>query len=223
MRRKVQSGFTLIEVVIALVLLAMMLGMAWSGLSFVLRGWDAGADAGHRTADQRLAQNFLRRELMELFPMRWKDAMMLKFAFQGDANALKFVSSRPAGLSAGGLALVGLAVEPDGPKKRNLVMRRALPDADAKDFGPLDKAEGVVLYPDIDSITFDYFGAESDLAEPKWHREWTFAQRIPDLVRLKVKTSNGEEQPEFIAKIVLGQEAGCLESSFQRTCRPRVP
>jgi len=222
MKRRAQSGFTLIEVVVALALLAAMLGMAWQGLSFVLRGWDTGAEAGHRTADQRLAQNFLRRELMELFPMRWKDPMMLKFAFQGERNTLKFVSSRPAGLSAGGLALVGLAVEPDGPRRKNLVMRRALPDKEAKDFAPLEKAEGVILYPDIDSVTFDYFGAESDLADPRWSAEWTYANRIPVLVRLKVKATDGTEQPEFIARIVLGQEAGCLESSFQRTCMPRT-
>ncbi len=221
MRRAAQSGFTLLEVVLAMLLLAGLLAMAWGGLTFVVRGWDAGAVTGQRTADNRLAQNFLRRELMELFPMRWKDAATVKFAFEGDARRMRFVSSRPAGLATGGLALVGLEVQSDPPRKKNLVMRRALPDEAARDFGPLDKAEPTILFADIDSVEFAYFGGESDLAEPQWTTAWTFPNRIPQLVRLRVKSAAGTELPEFIARVVLGEVASCLESTFQSQCRPR--
>ena len=86
-----------------------------------------------------LAQNFLRRELAEVFPMRWKDPTKLRVAFEGDARSLRFVSTRAAGASSGGLALVGLEVEPAAdPRENNLVMRRAMPDDKAQDFGPLE-------------------------------------------------------------------------------------
>jgi len=108
--RRAQAGFTLLEVIIAMALLAAMLGMAWGGLSFALRGWDTGDSKGRRAVDLQLAQNFLRRELAEVFPMRWKDPAKLRVAFEGDSKSLRFVSTRAAGASAGGLALVGLEV-----------------------------------------------------------------------------------------------------------------
>ncbi|QJR16476.1 prepilin-type N-terminal cleavage/methylation domain-containing protein [Usitatibacter palustris] len=218
-----QKGFTLLEMVIAMVLLAAMLSMAWGGLSFALKAWDIGEEKGHRTADWRLTQNFLRRELSELFPMRFKDATTLKFAFDGQPRRLRFVSSRPAGLAAGGLSLVGLEVESAAGGEGRFIMRRAQPDDDAVDFAPLDKAEPTVLLKGVDSIEFSYFGGENDLTEPKWTGEWTFPGRIPQLVRMVVKDRDGQVQGDFIARTFLAEEAGCLENAFQRGCRPRRP
>jgi general secretion pathway protein J len=216
-------GFTLLEMVIALVLLAAMLGLAWSGLGFALRGWDTGEAKGRRTVDLQLAQNFLRRELAEVFPMRWKDPVTLRLAFEGDARHMRFVSTRAAGASTGGLALVGLAVEPGAdPRQRNLVMRRALSDDSANDFSLVDAAEQTVLIADVDAASFAYFGAENDFVEPRWVDEWTFKGRIPQLVRLRMKTGDGTELPEIVARVMLGEEAGCLENQLQRVCRPRA-
>jgi len=212
--RRAQAGFTLIEIVIAMALLAAMLAMAWSGVAFALRSWDAGANHGHRTADVRLAQNFLRRELSELFPMRFKDPMTLKFALEAAPDHLRFVSTRPAGLSTGGLSLVSLAVESGEGRRRNLVMRRAQPDDAAKDFTPLDGAEGTILFADVDSVAFSYFGSSNDLEQPKWWDEW--------MIRVRFTTPDGA-QPEMVVRVMLSEEAGCLENSFQRNCRPRRP
>jgi hypothetical protein len=42
-------------------------------------------------------------------------------------------------------------------------------------------------------------------------------------VRLRVRTTDGTALPEMVVRIALGEEAGCLENSFQRLCRPRRP
>lgn len=220
MRRRSQSGFTLIELVIAAALLGVMMVLLYSGLTFAFRSWDAGELAGRREADRRLGENFLRRELTELFPMRWKDPMSLRFAFDGEPQQFRFVSSRPPEVAMGGLSLVGLAVEPGPGRTRNLVMRRAMPDDAAKDFGPLEKAQGTVLLDDVDSVTFSYFGAENDFVDPHWSDTWTTA-RIPQLVRLVIRNSDGTELPPLTFRLALGAEAGCLENSFQRVCQPR--
>src|SRR5205085_5083208 len=132
---------------VALALLGAMLLLLYSGLSFGLRGWDAADANGRRTADRRIAENFLRRELGELFPMRWKDPMTLKFAFEGKKDGMRFVSVRPAGISVTGLSLVGISIEQDSAKRtRNLVMRRAPPGDEQKDFGPLANGEATILF-----------------------------------------------------------------------------
>ena len=215
-------GFTLIEMVVALALLGTMMLLMYSGLTFGLRGWDAADTNGRRTADRRIAENFLRREIGETFPMRFKDPMTLKVAFEGKENRLRFVSSRPAGISAFGLSLVGLEIETDDIKRtRNLVMRRAMPDDEAKDFAPLDKGERTVLFEGVDAVVFEYFGSENDFTDPKWVEAWDFAGRVPQLIRIRIRTADGGSLPEMVVRLMLSEEAGCLESAFQRVCRPR--
>ena len=217
-------GFTLIEVLVAMVLLATIMLLMYSGLSFSLRSWDATDINGRRTADRRLGENFLRRELSELFPMRWKDATQVKVAFEGGTERLRFVSQRPAGLQAGGLSLVGIEVEENREKHtRDVVMMRAMPDDEAKDFGPLDKGERHLVFAGVERVEFGYFGSENEFADPKWHDTWDFAGRIPELVRMRVRAADGSVLPEMVVRVVLGEEAGCLENSFQRLCRPRRP
>ena len=222
MRRRAR-GFTLIEMVVALALLGTMMLLMYSGLTFGLRGWDAADTNGRRTADRRIAENFLRREISETFPMRFKDPMTLKVAFEGKENRLRFASSRPAGISASGLSLVGIEVEAadDVKRTRNLVMRRAMPDDDAKDFAPLDKAERTVLFEGVDGVVFEYFGSENDFTDPKWEGTWDYAGRVPQLIRIRIRTADGGSLPEMVMRLMLGEEAGCLESAFQRVCRPR--
>lgn len=224
MRARGQGGFTLIELVVAMVVLGAMMVLLYSGLTFALRSWDAGDANGRRTADRRLGENFLRRDVAEIFPMRWKDPGALRYAFDGAKDALHFVSSRPAGVSQGGLALVAVRVE-DDPKdrSRNLVMRRSLADPDAADFTSLDQAEPSILVADVDSVAFSYFGSENDFTEPKWSDAWTFPNRMPYLVRARIRTSDGAFLPDMVVRLMVGEEAGCFESAMQRYCRPRRP
>ena len=110
--KRAQAGFTLVELVVAMVLLGAMLLLMYGGLNFAARGWDAGDASGRRIADRRVGENFLRRELSELFPMRWKDPTRVLVAFDGAQDHLRFVSSRPDGFSLGGLAIATAFARP---------------------------------------------------------------------------------------------------------------
>jgi hypothetical protein len=150
--------------------------------------------------------------------------MQVKMAFEGGTDRLRFVSARPPGIQMGGLSLVGVeALDNREKRTRDVVMFRAMPDDAATDFGPLEKAESHLLFAGVDRLEFGYFGSENEFAEPKWHDTWTFAGRVPELVRLRVRASDGSMLPEMVVRLALGAEAGCLENSFQRLCRPRRP
>lgn len=221
MRARGQRGFTLIEVVLAMVLLGAIMLMIYNGLSFALRSWDAADTNGRRVADRRLAENFLRRELTELFPMRFKDPLQLKMAFEGGADRIRFVSARPPGIQMGGLSLVSVELRDDRERRtRDLVMFRAMPDDEAKDFGPLEKAESHLLLAGVERVEFAYFGSENEFVEPKWYDTWQYP-KVPNLVRMRVRAADGTALPEVVVRVALGEEAGCLENSFQRLCRPR--
>jgi general secretion pathway protein J len=223
---KRQAGFTLIEIVVAMVILGAMLLLLYSALNFSVRSWDAGDASGRRIADRRVGENFLRREISELFPFRWKEsaaAPVLRFAFEGERDHLRFVSSRPAGITQGGLSLVGVELQAEAPpsRRKDLVMRRAMPDDDLKSFAPLDAAQPTVLIQGVDAVSFEYFGAENDFTQPQWTDSWRFPARIPEMIRVHIQAEDGP-QPEMILRVTLGEEAGCLENAFQRNCRPRI-
>jgi general secretion pathway protein J len=223
MRSCAERGFTLIELVVALVLLGVMMVLLYSGITFSLRSWDAGDVNGRRAADRRIGENFLRREISETFPMRWKDPGTLRFAFDGGNQALRFVSSRPAGVAQGGLSLVGVAIEedPKHPGVHNLVMRRAVADPDAADFSALDRAEPSILVENVDSVAFTYWGNDSDFSEPRWSDQWSLPGRMPTMVRVRMKESDGSPLPDLLVKLMVSEEAGCFEAALQRGCRPR--
>jgi general secretion pathway protein J len=217
-----QRGFTLIEMVVAMALLGTMMLLIYAGLSFGMRSWDAAETHGGRIADRRIAENFLRREIAETFPMRWKDPLVLRVAFEGTPGAMRFVSTRAAGITVSGLSLVGLEVEQDSERRtRNLVMSRARADSEAQDFAPLQQGERTVLIEGVDAVGFAYYGAENDFTDPGWVDAWEYQGRIPQLVRLSIRLDDGTLLPDMVVKVRLGEEAGCLENSFQRVCRPR--
>jgi len=221
MRLPRQAGFTLIEVTMALMLLAVMLSMLFAGLRTAARAWDAGSARGDRADQLALATTFLRRELSAAFPWRFKDSTLVRRAFEGDSESVRFVSMRPAELDGGGLAFVSFAFERgSGREPGRLVMRRALAVAAEPDFTPLDAAKSFVLLEDVESVRFGYYGSETDAQPLEWFDRWKFPQRLPTHVRLSARLASGE-LPDLVVAMRIAEESGCIEASFQRNCVPR--
>jgi general secretion pathway protein J len=220
--RRVAAGFTLLETVVALTLLAVMLGMLFAGLRTGIRAWDAGSGRGDRSDQVLLTWSFVRKELTAAFPWRLKDPLAVRLAFKGERERVRFVSMRPAEIGGGGLAFVSFEFEPPRGAERTgrLVMRRAFAAAESGDFAPVDAAEKFSLLDGVSAVRFEYFGAENDTTPPSWSDKWDYTQRMPSHVRLEAKL--GEEKlPDMVVALRIGEEAGCYESSFQRVCVPR--
>lgn len=214
-------GFTLVEVTLALTLLAVMLAMLFAGLRLAARAWDSGSARSDRADQLALTTGFLRRELALAFPWRFRDASAVRLAFNGSASDVKFVSMRPADLGGGGLAFVSFQYEgASGPQGGRLVMRRSLAAAGDSDFSAVDAAEAFTLLEGIESLRFSYYGAENDIQAPAWSDTWQYPQRLPSHVRLEARLLS-TPVPDVVVALRLGEEAGCVESGFQRTCVPR--
>lgn len=220
-RREAIRGFTLIEVTVALTLLAAMLAMLFAGLRTAARAWDAGSARGDRADQVALTTAFVRRELAASFPWRMKDPTVARLAFEGDSEGVRFVSMRPADLGAGGLAFVSVRYERgSGREGGRLVMKRVLAAAAESDFSTLDAAKGFTILEDVEAVRFSYYGADSDTASPAWADQWQGSRRLPTHVRMKARLGS-VELPEMVVALRVGEEAGCVEAGFQRDCVPR--
>ena len=72
LHRQDARGFTLIEILLVMTLMAAMMGMIYASLNVGIRAWDAGDVRVAQASDWRLVERFMRRELGQIFPTRWR-------------------------------------------------------------------------------------------------------------------------------------------------------
>ncbi len=214
--RKV-TGFTLLELLIAMTLLGFILALLFGGLRLGARSWDAGELRTENSTHLALVQGFLRRELTLIYPSRWKKKANSELAFVGESNRLSFVAPISAQLGPGGLYLVRLEQVKDKDGNQ-LVMKRSIPEADSADFSALDGAEKVVLAEQVESLSFAYFGPESKEAEPRWSDKWDNPNLLPYLIRIRIKFSNGRDWPDLVAALLIGADTGCAWDGSVNRC-----
>ncbi|MEQ1517987.1 MAG: type II secretion system protein GspJ [Usitatibacteraceae bacterium] len=221
------SGFTLLETLVGLTLLGVMLILIYSALNVGLRAWDTGEKRVAEASRQRVVQSFLRRDLGQIFPVRWRGIPESKIAFEGAKDEIKFVTMLTLGAAAreGGMQWVHLYVADgdatDGERKRTLFVKRSGFNLQAKDWEGIDAAKPVALIDGVKSFELAYYGAENDTTEAQWTPDWTNALRMPQLIKLTLQVENGRDAPPLIVSLRLGEEAGCYDNAFQRQCGPR--
>jgi general secretion pathway protein J len=232
-RKTRSAGFTLIELILAITLLALMMGMVYTALNVGIRAWDAGDARVAQASNWRLAEHFLRRELGQLFPTRWRGTAQPAIALEGTKTSLRYVTSLNLDAaiqngSAGGLQWAELGLGNDGV----LMLNRQPFDSQASSFDGLNQptreqiAQGNVIAPvrlmeAVTALEIAYFGSDNDVGDPTWRDEWRDSTRMPRLIRFTVETSRGRDVPPLIVSPRLGEEAGCLNSNFTRNCGPR--
>ncbi len=210
-----QKGFTLLELLIGMVLLGMILTLLFGGLRLGSRSWDSGDKRADDSTQLRAIQSFMRRELSQAYPLRWKKEADARLAFAGASDALRFVAPLPAQASGGGLYLLGLELE-NWEGGQRLIMKRALPSPAAKDFTSLEQGEKSVLADNVEKMSISYFGGATPESEPGWQGKWDDLLRLPLLVRIRVKLSDGRDWPDLVVPLIV--EKGCAWSSFYMRC-----
>ena len=220
-------GFTLLEMLVGLTLLGVMLILIYASLNVGLRAWDTGERRVSEAARQRVVQSFLRRELSQLFPVRWRGIPESKIAFEGAKDELKFVTMLTLGASAreGGMQWghLYLATDdtPGGERRQTLFIKRSAFDLQAKDWDGVDEAKPIALVTGVKGFELGYYGAENDTTDPEWKSEWINPLRMPQLIRITLQVEDGRNVPPLIVSLRLGEEAGCYDNAFQRQCGPR--
>jgi general secretion pathway protein J len=220
------AGFTLMEMIVGLVLLGLMSLALFSAMRMGVQSWERAETKSQRVVDLRIVEGVLRREIGKAYPLRVGLANENKIAFEGDSRGLRFLSALPAHFTTGGLSWISLETvnssDPENRDTRNLVLRYTVLDGPSQDFSPLDKAtDQTVLLRDLESVEFDFYGQESETAEPTWRRDWSASARLPSLVKLNLTFRSGSGPRVLYIPIRLGEEAGCFHTSFQRQCGPR--
>ncbi len=161
-----QQGFTLIELMLALALTALLLGMLSGGVYSVVRDWDNNAAGLDATLDDTIAILQLERALQGAFPHSYRDAESLgRFVyFEGAADSIAWVSTVTPQRGTGLIAWRLTSVQDEGVY---LQLAPALSDYPGT---RLSEAEPLLLLEHY-TAQFNYLYEETELSR-RWEYEW---------------------------------------------------
>jgi len=201
-RRTAQRGFTLLETLVALTLLALMVGVLSGSIRYAAQSRDAAAARIDSVDNMRIAQDFLRQTLSQAHPKRWLKVVGRPFVFRGERDELALAAPLTARVGVGGLFLLKLSLVDAGPGLgKNLVMARAFPEPDAQEMPDFSGADTTVLAENLSEIEFAYLGRDDPNSDPTWSDDWKEGARMPEAVRVRIKPTHGPAWPELVVPL----------------------
>jgi general secretion pathway protein J len=183
-----QGGFTLLEILVALIVLGLLMAGLAQGTRFGLRAWDAEARAIAGREDLDAVDRVLRRLIASMDP--GSDAE--KALIQGNAQSLAFTTELPM-MAAATPRLADVAIGVDAAHR--LVLRWT-PHLHAVRLGPPPVAREAELLRGVQRIDLPDWNA----AVGAWQRQWS-ASLPPSLVRLRLtfRAEGRRHWPDIIA------------------------
>ena len=211
--RRVARGFTMIELMIALVLLSLMSAVLFGSLSLAGRSSEAGTAKAESTSGMRLAGEYLRTQLSAQHPQRMHKIQESPLLFGGDADQVRYAAPMPGRVGLGGVWYYRLKLATvEGRQKPSLVLERMIPDVGALDLPEFADADRSVLADDIKELKIAYYGVNTGAAvdeTPTWRDKWDDPQMLPQLIRVDVTPEKGSAWPTLVIAPREAPEAGC--------------
>ncbi|MDQ6621754.1 MAG: prepilin-type N-terminal cleavage/methylation domain-containing protein [Pseudomonadota bacterium] len=205
------AGFTLIEVLVALTLFALLAGILAGSLRLVGRSWQGGETKVAQVDEMRQTQSFLRAQIVSALPKRMPKAVDTPLLFSGKQDELQYVAPLPERVVEGGTMFFRVGLVKDGERSL-LVLDRMFIEPDLTQLPEFNDPQRTVLADHVLEIKFGYFGrdvAASDAETPTWRDHWDDPQRMPILIRLDVRPDNAPAWPTLVAEPRRAPESAC--------------
>jgi len=205
------AGFSLLEVLLAITLLALLLTGAMSGIRTSTRAMHAGEQAIERTNRLRVAQEFIRRELGRSLPLAFgqEHGSGANFVFQGEKDFLRFVAPMPGHLSRGGPYVQTLELARGRNGLQLVFTHNMLNGFDLDKLKP-DDGQAVMLLDGIRRGRFEYrkFDDQNELED--WKDDWENPSLLPVMVRidLEMTPESGLTWPTMEIPLILDASGG---------------
>jgi len=189
---RVQRGFTLLEMMVAVTLVAMMAVGLWAVLRVSIRSWSRGTEFIDLNQRHRSILDMVRKQMAStcgLFsPADMQSGTPPFLMFRGDETRLRFISLSSLQFRQNpGLTLVSYDVEQDAQGDYALVEREERYLGDVPDLeSPPGPGKGIPVFENLVSCAFEYFDPGTADIPPQWFRGWDGAKsgKLPTAVSL---------------------------------------
>ena len=173
-----EGGFTLLEMLIAVTLVAMMAVGLWGVFSVSIRSWSRGTQFIDKNQRHRSILDLVRKQMASAYglfgqedPESGEPSFLI---FSGAENAVRFISLNSLQFQdSPGLTLVSYEVARDGNGDYSLVEKEVRYLGQAPDQVAYEMPDRPIpIFENLSSCTFEYFDPGSREAQPQWVREW---------------------------------------------------
>jgi general secretion pathway protein J len=203
-----EGGFTLVELLVTLTLLAFLSVLLFGGLRFGSRAWESAQVAYTGGTATRMAQQTLSRDLSRAYPMPVADvgdSARWHVDFEGSASDLRWLTTGDRGL----LQRLHLFAA-DG--------RIALTLGDELSQG----SRIAILVDRASGLEIAYYGVRGAETVARWSDDWHGEARLPALVRIRAKLEGRRRRwPELVIAPRVEGDVGCEIDMLRHDCRGR--
>ncbi len=224
------SGFTLVEVLLAMVLLSTLLALAYGGMHAATRATDRGQQILQESGRLRMAHQFVRKQLNQAIPLAFNQAEGETLevpdpeVFLGSARSIRFVGPMPGYLGFGGPQVQELTVT-DGEAGMELRLSHAL--VQGFDETHLSEREPIVLLNGIERAEFQFLARDEEGELVPWASVWEEAAELPVAIALDIEFVEGAyaDWPLLVAAVkVDGSVAAGVddEGTYQSAIRELI-
>lgn len=197
-------GFSLIEVLLALVLLSTGIALAFATLRNTTVATERAESSAQRQERLRAVQAFVRRQIAAAMtqPLETDETTGVARVFLADDGGIEFVAPMPGYLSRGGPYAQRFRLVPAAGGGLQLEFEHRLMTPD----GPLDpEREPEVLLTGIAEGRFEMRTLDTDGEPGPWTTSWETPELLPRLVRLELRMADEVSRwPTLVAAPRLG-------------------
>jgi prepilin-type N-terminal cleavage/methylation domain-containing protein len=193
-----QTGFSLIEVMIAFAILGFLFTGLFASFNTMSKGWDAADAKITKIEDMRLISDFLRRQLSQMIIVRVMGTekggtKAPVFAFNGESDSVRYAAPLQPLQGQGGIYLIELSI-----KGQKLQMRYAPYRPDTEWDDAFDDAEPVLVYEGLKSAKFSYFASEKMDEDPEWESDWETDRGVYPLLLKLTMADQDKQWPDLV-------------------------
>jgi prepilin-type N-terminal cleavage/methylation domain-containing protein len=187
---KSEMGFTLLEMLIAVTLVALMAISLWAVFRISIRSWSRGTDYIDANQRHRSIMDLVRKQMASTYGLiaspSPQDGLPQKLVFKGTENSIRFISLNSLRFQESpGLAFVIYEIEQDPNGNFALVQR------EARYLGQISEQEiaagqstPIPIFDNLSSCVIEYFDPKSE--DASWVREWDgeTLRRLPEAISI---------------------------------------
>ena len=200
-----QGGFTLVELIIALLILAMVMTLCASGFKFGTRVWSEIDTQAEHIDSMQAVQEFMRSSVSNSLSLdrftEDEDEKELESLFLGDTDRIKYVSNSPKyGIED---YLYEYELYLDHERKQLAIRYRPY---NITTNNEIDNSSSVLL-DGVEDIKIEYFSGFEDEVIPgrSWTAHWSNQFALPLLIRISLTL---EDQQKYWPQLVIQMRNG---------------
>jgi len=218
------AGFTLVELLLAITLMSILLGLTYSGLRAATRSAERGEIILAAGGGVRATHQFVRRQLNQMLPLAFAvadDLDEMRIVFLGDTKSIQYVAPMPGYLGSGGPQVQFLELVNDN-NGSFLQFRHTLLQGYEEAY--LFERDPVILLEGVESAEFEFLGRDEEGELTPWMSSWDQPDNLPVAVRLNIGFSEDIQLqwPELVAGVRLDASAlqgGAGKASYQQAIK----